>query len=387
MGITMSPQEYATAFRLLAASAWHPENIQQVVEERILPRLPKQATLLDVGAGSGKVAERLAPHFSSLTLLEPNQNQIAGFKLEKAKILLKPLEHYHSPERYELVVCSHVLYVMAAARDPTYELCRDFSETMLFGEQLLTTMQHKQLPHEVLPTMSGFVARTFEEMYTLCRFFVLEGCFTAEQLAALSEDEVRALDARIRVHAERCRGDDGVYRLEQDEDLILLPSSYPSAGPSAIAFPWPEPRWCQRIRFDPSSCGSSDTFSGYRCKACTAVLTVLPSSGLARKHFSGAAMALALALWGLSGWSAAQVRALVGGRMQAGGQSRGWRTLARWARQVADGALWASLDSRAKGEPRQVAARAAQALCGLAPPWARAAGLPHQAFAGASHVR
>jgi hypothetical protein len=94
----------------------------------------------------------------------------------------------------------------------------------------------------------------------------------------------------------------------------------------------------------------------YRCKACTAVLTVLPTSALARKHFSGAAMALALTLWGLCGWSAAQVRAL-------------WWVDAgeRWARQVADGTVWASLDSRAKGEPRQVAARAAQVLCGLAP--------------------
>ena len=77
MGITMSPQDYATAFRLLAASARHPENIGQIVEERILPQLPKQPALLDVGAGSGKVAQRLARHFSSLTLLEPNRNQIA----------------------------------------------------------------------------------------------------------------------------------------------------------------------------------------------------------------------------------------------------------------------------------------------------------------------
>jgi len=249
MGITMSPQDYATAFRLLAASARHPENIGQAVEERILPRLPKQPTLLDVGAGSGKVAERLAPHFGSLTLLEPNREQISGLKLEKAKILLEPLERYHSPEQYELVVCSHVLYhvplsdwggfidrlltfvspggycviVMAAARGPTYALCRDFSETMLFGEQLPATLQRKGLPHEVIATMSGFRAKSFEEMYTLCRFFVLEGCFTAEQLAALSGEEARALDDRIRLHAERCRGTDGVYRLEQDEDLILLP--------------------------------------------------------------------------------------------------------------------------------------------------------------------
>jgi hypothetical protein len=53
MGITMSPQDYATAFRILAASARHPENIEQAVEERILPRLPRQPALLDVGAGSG----------------------------------------------------------------------------------------------------------------------------------------------------------------------------------------------------------------------------------------------------------------------------------------------------------------------------------------------
>ena len=249
MGITMSPQDYATAFRILAASARHPENIGQADEERIRSRLPKQPALLAVGAGSGKVAERLAPHFGSLTLLEPNQNQIAGFKHEKARIFLEPLERYQSPEQYELVVCSHVLYhvplsdwrgfidrlltfvrpggycviVMAAGRGPTYRLCSDFSETMLFGEQLLTTMQQKRLPHEVLATMSGFVAKTFEEMHTLCRFFVLEGCYTADQLAALSEDEVRALDEKIRVHAERCWGDDGVYRLEQDEDLIIIP--------------------------------------------------------------------------------------------------------------------------------------------------------------------
>ncbi len=59
-----------------------------------------------MGAGSGKVAERLAPHFGSLTLLEPHRDQIAGFTHEKAKIFLESLESYHSPERYELVVCS-----------------------------------------------------------------------------------------------------------------------------------------------------------------------------------------------------------------------------------------------------------------------------------------
>ncbi|WP_338867880.1 class I SAM-dependent methyltransferase [Myxococcus stipitatus] len=251
MGITMSPQEYAMAFRLVAATARHPENIARVVEERMLPGLVPRPSLLDVGAGSGKVAERLAPHFGSLTLLEPNREQIANLRLDKAKVLIEPLERYDSTEQHELVLCSHVLYhvppsdwggfidrllsfvrpggycllIMAAGRGPAYELCRDFAETLNFGEMLLDTVRGKHLPHEVLPTMSGFAARTFEEMYTLCRFFVLEGCFTAEQLAAMDADTARELDRKLRVHAERCLGPDGVYRLEQDEEMILIPKS------------------------------------------------------------------------------------------------------------------------------------------------------------------
>ncbi|NOK15878.1 class I SAM-dependent methyltransferase [Corallococcus carmarthensis] len=249
MGITMSPQEYATAFRLLAASARHPRNIHTIVTERLFPGLPEHPTLLDVGAGAGKVAEQLAPHFDSLTLLEPHPEQSAGFHHEKAKVIPVPLERYDSQDRYDLVVCSHVLYhvplsewggfidrllrfvrpggtcllVMAAARGPTHAMCREFSDTLHFSEDIVAEVRRKQLPHETIATMSGFAASTFEEMYTLCRFLVLEGCFTSEQLAALNPDEWRRLDARIRGHAERCQQPDGTYRLEQDEDVILIP--------------------------------------------------------------------------------------------------------------------------------------------------------------------
>lgn len=249
MGITMSPQDYATAFRLLSSTSRHPENIGQVVEERILPRLPERPSLLDVGAGPGKVAERLSPHFGSLTLLEPNREQIGSLALERTKIVHDTLERYASPERYDLVLCSHVLYhvplsdwggfidrllaftrpggycviVLGAARGQNYQMHRDFTETVISSEQLIQTLREKRIAHEAVPVMNSFSAASFEEMYTLCRFFVLEDCFTTEQLAALSKDEVRGLDDRIRMHAERCRGADGVFRLEQDDDLIIIP--------------------------------------------------------------------------------------------------------------------------------------------------------------------
>ena len=206
-------------------------------------------SLLDVGAGSGNVAERLVPLFGSLTLVEPNHNQIAGFAHEKAKVFVESLEHFHSAEQYDLVLCSHVMYhvplsdwgvfidrllafvrpggycliLMAAARGPTYDLCRDFTDTQLFSHQVVEAVRPKKLPHEVVPLLCGFSTKTYEEMYTLCRFFVLEGCYTADRLAALSEAEARELDRKIRAHAERCRGADGMYRLEQDEDFVIIP--------------------------------------------------------------------------------------------------------------------------------------------------------------------
>jgi SAM-dependent methyltransferase len=249
MRLTLSPQDYATAFHLLSMTSRHPENIERVVQERVLPRLPARPSLLDVGAGPGKVAQRLAPYFGSLTLLEPNRAQIAALELEGVKIVHTTLEEYDSPERYDLVLCSHVLYhvplaewggfidrlltwvrpggycvlVLGAARGQNYQLHRDFTSTILSSEQLIDTLKHKRIPHEVVAAMNRFSASSFEEMYTLCRFLVLETCYTAEQIAALTEDEARELEEKIRGHAERYRGSDGMYRLEQAEDLILIP--------------------------------------------------------------------------------------------------------------------------------------------------------------------
>lgn len=124
----------------------------------------------------------------------------------------------------------------------------------------------------------------------------------------------------------------------------------------------------------------------YLCTGCGAVLTVLPASAQARKHFSGAAIALALTLWGLCGLSAAQVRAQVSDWVHTGAAARGWRSLARWAAQVAGGELFAALGVRVDGSPQELAARVAQALCGTCPPEVRRQPLPHQAFAAAHHV-
>jgi hypothetical protein len=124
----------------------------------------------------------------------------------------------------------------------------------------------------------------------------------------------------------------------------------------------------------------------YLCTACGAVMRVVPGSCTPSKHFSGAAIGLALALWG-AGKSAAEVRAEVSDWKVVGAAARGWRALSRWAKAVGAGKLfgWLALGVLAGG-PRQIASRAAQALRGYAPAEWRESAVWLQSQVGACHV-
>ncbi|WP_043710481.1 hypothetical protein [Corallococcus macrosporus] len=125
----------------------------------------------------------------------------------------------------------------------------------------------------------------------------------------------------------------------------------------------------------------------YRCKRCGAVMRVVPPSACPRKHFSGEAIAFALALWALCGLGADEVRRRTSDWTRRGAAARGWRSLTRWARQLGARELFGALCLGAvAGGARALAARAAQALCAHAPLAWRGAPLAHQAFAGARHV-
>ncbi|MGD9622480.1 MAG: class I SAM-dependent methyltransferase [Mycolicibacterium sp.] len=249
MTITLSPEEYATAYRLITATAKHPENITEVVKTRLLDQLGNKPTLLDVGAGNCAVARRLASFFSRMVLLEPNPNQVAGFDHPRATVLSESLQGFESTEQFDLVLLSHVLYhvpraewpgfverlmsfvrpggyaliVMAAAHGQEYELCQSFSDTWAGDTtELYAELQVTNLEYEVLATTSGFSTTTLAEMETVCRFLVLEECYTAAQLDRLGSVRAQQLDADIRSHAKRYRKPDGTYRLNQDEDFVII---------------------------------------------------------------------------------------------------------------------------------------------------------------------
>ncbi|HEX7624219.1 MAG TPA: hypothetical protein VF400_11660, partial [Anaeromyxobacteraceae bacterium] len=126
----------------------------------------------------------------------------------------------------------------------------------------------------------------------------------------------------------------------------------------------------------------------YHCQRCGAVAQVVPRGILGRRLYSAAAIALALALWGVEGLVPAEVRRRVSPWRRVGATAAAsWASLRRWARAVRAAALFARVRATSAGARlREVAARAVTTLAAFAPSSADALSLTTRAVLGAAHV-
>jgi len=123
----------------------------------------------------------------------------------------------------------------------------------------------------------------------------------------------------------------------------------------------------------------------FRCLRCRAVVLVVPRAMLPRRWYSGSAIALALALYGIERAGPAAVRRRVSPFEVVGYRAAtGWVTLGRWVDAVRAGRLFSWVrPSPARFTRRQVAERAATTLGSRAPP-PMDAPLTVRAFGGAA---
>lgn len=124
----------------------------------------------------------------------------------------------------------------------------------------------------------------------------------------------------------------------------------------------------------------------YRCTRCRAVLTVVPAETITRRLYSAAAIAWALALYGLSLLAPGAVRELVSPwRVVTASSAARWRTLSRWCAAAAD-RLFSKLPPLPDTTARQVAAAAAVAISAFAVPMPEPPPLAELAFHGAARA-
>lgn len=122
----------------------------------------------------------------------------------------------------------------------------------------------------------------------------------------------------------------------------------------------------------------------YRCIRCEATATVAPRETLTRRLFTGPAIAVALALFGLASLSLQAVRKQVSPWNTVGATAaRTWCTVPRWTRAVREGQLFAVRRVPESWPPRKVAERAATTLAARAPLGQGPPDLVTDAFRGA----
>jgi hypothetical protein len=130
----------------------------------------------------------------------------------------------------------------------------------------------------------------------------------------------------------------------------------------------------ERHQWGPAEGGGSSTLIAillrrYLCRSCGAVTVVGPRGLVRRRLYSGGAIALALALFGIAGLAPAEVRRQVSPFRIIGPTAvSGWASLRRWCRAVRARRLFPSVRPLpAEATLRQVAARAATTLAASAP--------------------
>lgn len=127
----------------------------------------------------------------------------------------------------------------------------------------------------------------------------------------------------------------------------------------------------------------------YKCQRCGATPTVVPRETLTRRLFSACAIALALALFGLSKLPLHAVRERVSPWATVGATAAStWRTVPRWTVAIRDGRLFRAVRRAPRDwTPRQIAARAATTLAAFSPLSLGVEDLIASAFYGAALVR
>lgn len=118
------------------------------------------------------------------------------------------------------------------------------------------------------------------------------------------------------------------------------------------------------------------------------MLLVVPRGVLRRRLYSAGAIALALALWGVEGFAAGEVRSRVSPwRIVGAAAAVGWASLRRWARAVRERVLFPCVRASPEGARlRAIAARAATTLASYAPSAVEALPISTRAFLGSAHV-
>lgn len=109
-------RHYLDTLRFVLSSTHETRNRILFCLNEILPQVPSQSSMLDVGPGDGTLTKKLAPHFKNITLVDNNHHalnylqKLLPSSLQSTSIIGDILNVNLKSNHYNLAVLSHMLY-------------------------------------------------------------------------------------------------------------------------------------------------------------------------------------------------------------------------------------------------------------------------------------
>jgi SAM-dependent methyltransferase len=245
----LTSKDYLAFLEILKASSQHFDQAAHFFEEMLLPQLPTCGSFLDIGAGDGILTKRIAPYFSSTTVIEPNplfESTLLshGYHLHPQAFLEVPFD---TKEKYDFILASHIFYhmdkglqrqsiqqaynmlapqgilliILRAPMEEKHSFEAEINAHYVNSAAIKSLLNQLGIAFKIHSVINTFKSKQPHVIATLMRFFALTDCLPLTELEELSDDTKANILQLIELHTEKSRRGT-MYCLEQPEDYITI---------------------------------------------------------------------------------------------------------------------------------------------------------------------
>jgi hypothetical protein len=245
-------EHYGRVFEYFDTHSNHTETIATVVEQVIKSTGKAPTSLLDIGAGTGRLTKRVAKHVTgNIVALEPNKSYIGD--TQGLHIVHQRFLEWQQQTKYDLILCSHVLYhvprskwpaflnkllslksanaearaviVMVAPRGPFHELQSFINPDYQNSERVLDVLKCQTQEIEIVPISTSFSTPSRDDFAMLVRMFALDNSFSKVAFKALPVQRQSEIETAINKFVNACLvshpGGNTHYCLTTQDDILV----------------------------------------------------------------------------------------------------------------------------------------------------------------------
>lgn len=206
----------------------------------IIAGLPHRRRFLDIGAGGGDLTLPIAQTFAETVIVEPNAEQAAFFRRRSPQIWIheQPWSEVDlGAERFDLILCSHVLYYIAEsdwlpAIEKMYAHLAPKGRIVIVLQSPLGEVAdffRQFARYDVnIETLWGDLIHRYGDKHVAVRYFTNEiwsrnlDDMVEIALFLLIDRRFRTRKPAIRAYLEAHHRVEGGYRLRQDDVLLAI---------------------------------------------------------------------------------------------------------------------------------------------------------------------